>query len=208
MIGHWVDNPQCDRHPAEAAQIYVQIRNAFPQAKIIGPNLSIGGGSLYTPVDFVSQWRTEVYNLTGQYPDVAGYGLHRYHPQPQETLNRLSGFYSAMQEWGEGNKELWLTEFGFCEEWESNGVGGPNYDHIEALVELVNDLESPQYDFVDRYAYYTTRQRQIVKPGQPTPTPASWEICLDGPPDLYLRYSTTLSERGEAYKDVGLAGDN
>ena len=185
------NNPQCDKHPDEAAQIYVQIRNAFPNAQIVGPNLSESG--LYSAIDYVELWRTEVLNLTGQYPNVVGYGVHSYRLNHNSTLNFLNDFYQAMQTWGEGEKELWLTEFGFCKEW------GPT--HVDELAELVNDMESSTYDFVTRYAYYTTRQKEVIPPGDPTPTPATWEICNS---DLYERFTFDLSERGEVYQSVGL----
>lgn len=174
------NNPQCDKHPDEAAQIYVQIRTAFPDAKIVGPNLSEGGG--YSAINYVNLWREEVLELTGQYPELAGYGVHSYRGNHADTLDFLSIFYQAMQSWGDGDKELWLTEFGYCEEF---GVG-----HEQQIAELVNSLESTEYDFVSRYAYYTTRQKRVIEPGDPTPTPASWEICNS---DLYERFTFDLS---------------
>jgi hypothetical protein len=188
-------NPQCDKHPDEAAQIYVDIRNAFPNAKIVGPNLSEGGG--YSAINYVELWRQEVFNLTGDYPDLAGYGVHIYRLNHNSALNFLNDFHQAMQTWGDGDKELWLTEFGFCNEW------GPT--HTDEFRSLVEDLESSAYDFVTRYAYYTTRQKDVIAPGDPTPTPASWEICNS---DLYERYTFDLSIRGEVYQSVGLQNND
>jgi hypothetical protein len=186
-------NPQCDKHPDEAAQIYVHIRDAFPNAKIVGPNLSEDG--LYSAIEYVELWRAEVLNLTGDYPDVSGYGIHSYRLNHNSTLNSLNDFHQAMQAWGEGAKELWLMEFGFCGLWGET--------HADEFEMLVDELESVDYDFVTRYAYYTTRQRDVIDPGDPTPTLTTWEIC-DGTADLYELYTFDLSVRGEVYQRVGL----
>lgn len=49
--------------------------------------------------------------IYGEYPDVTGYGIHPYSTIPNENLAFIANFYTRMVYWGEGNKELWVTEF-------------------------------------------------------------------------------------------------
>jgi hypothetical protein len=187
---------QCTMSVDEAAQYYLMVRNALPNARLIGPQLihrNPGGDFTW----YAAAWRERVRELTGSYPDVEGYGVHiyPYYSGSGTATQVLTSWCNALNAWGEvGEKELWVTEFGV-----HNFDGSP--DQVRAQVrQMVDVFENGVGNCaVARYAYFTDR-RSGVDTANPTPT------VEPVPPDyfdLYWRNSWLLSYTGQAYREVG-----
>ncbi len=196
---------QWNRRVDHAAERYITLRAAFPNAKLIGPNLAYSNPDPERMMSrFVADWREKVHDLDNSYPVVAGYALHFY-TDTNNAKAQLTDFCARMAEWGETDKEIWVTEFGFGNEW------GIDKADVKTAVHALADLFArgtglPPGCRVARYAYYTTRQRlPVLLPGTPTPpvgpTRTTWEIAYT---DLYCRHFTTLTWTGEAYRDFGM----
>ena len=187
---------QCTMSVDEAAQFYVTVRNALPNARLIGPQtIARSPAGSYTA--WTAEWRNRVRDLTGSYPDVAGYGIHVYpHYEGSGTPQEVLGSWcSALQSWGEiGQKELWVTEFGI-----HNFDGTPEQVRA-AVLDGINLFETGIGACqVARYAYFTERWVP-VDPANPTPTIAPGGRAYF---DLYWRNSYQLSYTGQAYRDAG-----
>ena len=170
-----------------AAVWYIEVRAAFPNAKFIGPHTyHQDPNSHLRAMEYVDDWRDIVHNLTGSYPDVAGYGIHLFADNKDINLDYLDDYYDMMLDWGEGNKELWITEFSYC-------LGSPG-EAAQELTETVNDLESSPYDYVSRYAYWQDMANPLAEDDPMDPT-----VCTEPLFDDY----TTLSATGTAYSQVG-----
>ena len=187
---------QCTMSVDQAAQFYITVRSALPNARLIGPHTiarSVSGSF----TEFTAAWREKVRELTGSYPAVAGYGLHIYpHYEGSGTPQQvLASWCSALQAWGEiGQKELWVTEFGI------HNFDGTAEQVRAAVLDGVNLFENGIGACqVARYAYFTERWAP-VDAANPTPT-----IAPGGLPyfDLYWRNSYQLSYTGQAYRDAG-----
>ena len=198
-----------------AADFYIQSRAAYPNAKFIGPHTYHGNNTAHQQaMNWVIQWREAVRNHplgNGQYPDVTGYGIHPYHTDRDQNLFYVDDYYAHMINWGEGDKELWVTEFTYC-----------NAANIaEDIQYTVNEFENRPY--VDRYAYWVDYRVTPVPSPTPTPTatpganedsinttsptvPLGW--CIDPGRTISLfdpavpGYNT-LTAAGEAYRQVG-----
>lgn len=188
----WLNEPEtglADGCPvmqsASAAAVwYVEIRAAFPNIKFIGPHTYHQNlGSHLRTMEYVTDWRDIVHDLTGSYPDVAGYGIHLFTDNKDTNLAYLDEYYDMMLDWGEGNKELWITEFSYC------GLNAPLN-----LQNTVNDLESELYDHVTRYAYWQDMDDPLAEDDPMDPT-----VCTVPLFDDYI----TLSATGTAYSQVG-----
>ena len=185
---------QCTHTIAEAVDYYLMVRNALPQAKLIGPQ-TIGSTNLNFAA-WTSAWRDAVHQRTGSYPDVAGYGFHVY----PHFLNGAATTRQVMQTWCDGlaswgdlgSKEIWVTEFGV-----HNFDGSPAQVQNQ-LTNMVDLFENGMGECqINRYAYFTDRRAGIE--GAPTPT-----IEPGGPEyfDLYWRNSWELSYVGQAYANA------
>lgn len=204
--------------PVLAAGFYIEMRQTYPYAKFIGPHTYHGSDPAHqNAVNWVIQWRQEVYDypnstrpggIYGEYPDVAGYGIHPYHTDRNENIGYVEDFYNQMVSWGEGEKELWVTEFTYC--------------NVQTLTQdiqyTVNALETRTY--IDRYAYWQDRKMTPTPTPIPSLTPGfddtfddtsqpsvplGW--CIDSGRSITLFDPdtgwTTLTEAGEAYSEVG-----
>lgn len=170
----------------EAALRYVTLHAALPNARLIGPSPRWR----VAPEAFITLWRNAVYTLTGSYPDVVGYGLHFYTTDVQDVHQDINDFCDAMSDWGESGKELWITEFGV----DQQSLG--ESDVKDTFFQLLETFEhgaflNPGCE-VNRYAYYTTRQRPAFLPGTPTPTvaPPTPGFAIPQYTDLYCHYSS------------------
>lgn len=208
----WVNEPtmpdQCyelnDVHLA--AQHYITTAHYLPDAKIIGPRMFIDSlGQYLIIVDWLSRWRQRVFDLTcGNvvtytnpfpdvpcgYPNITGYALHTYDNTvlPNNgNLKRVDDFYDQMIAWGDGDKELWIDEFGYCKHYGENaGLWTTQY---------VMGLEARP--FVTRYAYWSIRGRVYnVEAEENIP-----EACLNT--HLFEADLVTLTYAGEAYRAAG-----
>ena len=187
---------QCYMSVDEAVDYYLMVRNALPQAKLIGPqtitstNLNWGA--------WTNAWREKVRERTGSYPDVAGYGFHVYpfYNSGIPTQQAMQSWCDSLASWGElGSKEIWVTEFGV-----HNFDGSPQQVQAE-LTEMVNLFENGLGNCeISRYAYFTDRRAPIGE--NPTPT-----IEPGGPNyfDLYWRNSYELSYTGQVYANIANA---
>lgn len=172
-------------NPYAAAQFFIDVRAAFPYAKIIGPHTNHGGDLAHQSAMFwVSQWRDDVEDITGSYPDVAGYGMHPYHPNPAKNEDYVDAYRDYMIDWEEEDKELWITEFGYC----SDNFGTA----ASKIVNTVNTFET--LDYVTRYAYWVDSFGPLAVEEGLVP-----EVCTI---PLYEGY-TILTETGTAYSSVG-----
>jgi hypothetical protein len=154
----WVRAPDDCEGPMttqEVAQVYMAIREAFPQAKLIGPNIYYKSFSSATedPPGKLADWRDAVYTLTEAYPDVTGYAIHTYTGDPGQDLDLVADLHTFLADWQEDDGraepyELWVTEFGYC--------GDPS-DQVAAdnIAQTVNELEALSH--VNRYAYHANR---------------------------------------------------
>jgi hypothetical protein len=150
--------PDCDPLTTEeAAQTFLDIREAFPDAKLIGPNIHHNSYDDELPPIELHEWRNKVHEITqGTYPDVAGYAIHTYTGNPLQNLRYIDRLQADLITWQqqEGRTEpfeLWVTEFGYC------GKYGDPSDGIAAqdISDTVDELEVR--DYVTRYAYYANR---------------------------------------------------
>lgn len=167
-----------------AAAWYLEVRAAFPNAKFIGPHTYHFDDYTHNrALAWVAAWRTAVYNLSNphQYPDVAGYGMHPFTNNRIRNLAYVEAYHNLMLSWGEGNKELWISEFSYC------------YSQApENLALTVNDFEARAY--VTRYAYW-----QDMNDPQADDNPVTPTVCTE---PLFTNY-TTLSTTGSTYSTVG-----
>jgi hypothetical protein len=119
---------------------------------------------------------------------MAGYGIHPYESDAVPNLIYVDDFYNLMVSWGEGDKELWVTEWGYC--ITQNGAG-------DQVTNTVTGYESRPY--VTRYSYYTNRTPG-PDPNRPQTGPVCWDTDLFDP-NANPPWSA-LSNTGEAYRDV------
>ncbi|MCL4871721.1 MAG: glycoside hydrolase family protein [Anaerolineae bacterium] len=195
--------------PQAAADFYIAARAGLPYAKFIGPHTYHGNPAAHNrAMNWMREWRDKVRdhpNGNGQYPDVTGYGIHPYSTDPLENMTFVDNFYNQMVDWGEGEKELWVTEFAYCDE-----------DSLTAdITYTVNAFETRTY--VDRYAYWVD--------WRPTPTPAPILTVTPGANDnddsesplvpmgycvelentipLFRPGFNTLTTAGETYRHLG-----
>lgn len=99
---------QCDRTPRQVAFLYLQLREMFPNAELIGPQVS--------HLDWDNNWAwlrafyNEITNMGLPMPDKMG--LHAYsqtNPDDmiQSALNLAANYY-------EQSPKIWITEYGSC----------------------------------------------------------------------------------------------
>ncbi len=194
----------------DTALEYVKIKYLLPKAKLIGPHISHEDDG-----EWISLWRQAVYDLTCDpnnpppypvpcgYPDVAGYGFHHYNGS-EEAEDKLEDFCNYMKDWGELDKELWITEFGFGNFWPN-----PPTRSTQEVIEIVEVWENgfdtgSGHCEVNRYAYFNNRDKDqpIVGPGTPEPPPET----PDWYTDLYCRQTYDFSHTGEGYNVAGNLG--
>ena len=196
--------------PEAAADFYIEARNHLPYAKFIGPHTYHANlGAHLRAMAWVSEWRQKVKDHpqgNGQYPDVTGYGIHPYSTNKDNNLLYVANYYNQMVAWGEGDKELWVTEFAYCDTNEN--------DLKVNITETVYAFETRAY--VDRYAYWVDWRPTPIPPPL-TPTPGandSDEAILEGPLaycvhpaentiPLFAPGFNTLSPAGETYRHLG-----
>ena len=167
------DRPdQCNKTPAQLAALWVQFRVLCPYCRMIVLNVSRCDNTTY-----YSQWREAVRSLTGSYPVVTGYGCHSY-----DTRAGILAQVQAMRNWmvstGEGDKQLWITEFARTWQW-----GGSQLS-VADLQAVINQFEA--WPWLSRYAAYPPR------------------YCTTGvcPNALFVGSSTTnLTNQGVVYKN-------
>ena len=180
----WDDGCPPMRDPEVAAEWYIIARATFPDAKFIGPHTYHFDGATHArALAWVTAWRDYVYDLSNphQYPDVTGYGIHLYTNIKDLNLQYLDDYHNMMLNWGEGNKELWISEFSYC------------YSQApEKLSLTVSAFESLAH--VTRYAYWQDLSDPLADDNPRTPT-----VCTE---TLFTDY-TTLSPTGVTYSTVG-----
>jgi hypothetical protein len=147
------EDPPRPKTTQEVAEAYVAIRDAFPQAKLIGPNIHHNSYDPGNPPGRLAEWRDAVYTLTEAYPDVTGYAIHTYTGDPEQNRDLIVELHSFLADWQEVDGrtepyELWITEFGYCGDPSDQGAA-------DNIAQTVNDLEALGY--VNRYAYYANR---------------------------------------------------
>jgi hypothetical protein len=200
-----------------ATEVYADVVALFPNAKLIGPNFAYeaygpAGGEI---TSFLEAWRTRV--ITMGLPLPHGYGIHLY-PSPTNLPadEWTQAYCDKLYEWGELDKELWVTEYGWSNDWV---LGETDEERQEFMYTRVAD----EFGFlrtgldggtptpgaepscqITRYAWYTTRVKPFIDPtptpnltATPTPTPGV------GYTDLYWYYMLTRSYTGNAYVDFG-----
>ncbi|MCL4870856.1 MAG: glycoside hydrolase family protein [Anaerolineae bacterium] len=168
-----------------AANFYIEVRLAYPYAKFIGPHTYHGSPEAHAQaMNWVNEWREAVKNHplgNNQYPDVAGYGIHPYSTNKNQNEFFVDDYYGQMIAWGEGNKELWVTEFTYC-----------NLSTMaDDLEYTVNAFETRTY--VDRYAYWVD--------WRPTPTPTPTPTPIGTPTST----ATPGANDGDSENDTPLA---
>jgi hypothetical protein len=189
-----------------STQIYAKIVAAYPNAKLIGPNTSYSSFGYGSPTGFLEAWRTRV--ITMGLPLPHGYGIHLYLLDPVSEWTQA--YCDKLYEWGELDKELWVTEFGWSNDW----VLGTNEATRQADM---NTRVANQFGFfetgltagtptpgaepncqITRYAWYISRRFGLTPTPGPTPEAPPW-----GYTDLYWYWSLTRSYAGNAYVDFG-----
>ena len=184
-----------------AADFYVETVQKFPRAKLIVGNIYLKSDD--KNITWLNDWHKEVaqkcipdmYSVCRQNPfsNVAGYGIHYYGWDNAEIRDTVRDFRRMMKDWGEDDKELWITELGFA--LYNNSAKTKN---LNARVQLKNTLSFLDHDFidnkrsVDRYAYYTNAAPWTNKGFAPASTlfslPAPVYICS---PKLDLSFTKT-----------------
>jgi hypothetical protein len=183
---------QCGGHIGNnleiAVDLYEDVLYYYPNAKLIGPNISFqpyGPNNSYA--GYLEAWRNEVLSRPGppRLPD--GYGIHLYSSPGGITAEQVAqAFCDKLFEWGELDKELWVTEFRWANDWVNPTWPAPTQEAFIAT------QVSNQFGFFDnglqvgtpsasetckitRYSWYTNRLGPVILPGTPTPiaTPVS-----------------------------------
>lgn len=165
----WPDTPDASFDPIDitkaAAAEYIHIRTILPNARLIGPQMhyfSIGNPNDQPARNRLNAFRNHVYDLTGEYPDLDGYGIHVYADTVEENVAHVRDTYRKLIEhWEEeeGRKiEYWVTEFAYC----SNDP-----DAVQKIYQTVTEFELR--DYVTRYAYFTNRASPYRYFTAPTP---------------------------------------
>lgn len=122
--------------PAEAAKRYLQLRQAFPQAKLV-----VGGISIWA-IGWLQSFYAAVQQQDGRAPTPAAIAVHSYIEDwitVNEALRRLNEIHDFVQ------RPIWVTEFGACD-----GTANTMY-------QLVNFFENTTW--VERYSAFTNRQQ-------------------------------------------------
>jgi hypothetical protein len=192
-----------------STEIYSDVVAKYPNAKLIGPHTTYELHDDQTITGFLDAWRTRV--ITMGLPLPHGYGIHLY-PKPNEiTASEWTQAYcDKLYEWGELDKELWVTEFGWSNDWVL-GTSTPErqtYMNTRIAEEfgffqtgLTAGTPTPGAEpncQITRYAWYTNRIRIGL-----TPTPGVTPQGPVGYTDLYWYWSLTRSFTGNAYVDFG-----
>jgi len=124
--------PQCNITPAYGAQLYNWVKATIPNVKLIGVQVSHGDG--IRGFKWLREWRNEVLNTSGAYPDMWRYTIHEYNDDPRPQVEAL---LSLQAEWGI-DTPLWVTEFGTCKP--------------DVMRDMVQYYEG--HDMIERYAVY------------------------------------------------------
>jgi hypothetical protein len=144
-----------------------------------------------------------------------GYAIHLYpDPADQYTARQwVQAYCEKLYEWGELDKELWVTEFGWSNDWVL-GVNDATRqaDMYTRIPNLFGFLETgltagtptpgagPNCQ-ITRYAWYTNRKGPVPAPN--TPTPAATPVSGVGYTFLYWYFTLTRSYTGNAYVEFG-----
>ncbi len=191
----------------ESTEEYADLVTKYPNAKLIGPNPT--WGMLYDGIEitsFLDAWMTRV--ITMGLPLPHGYGLHLY-PKPNSPWSAeewTQAYCELLEDYDELDKEFWVTEFGWSNDWVSPNDPVPtqqatiseNIDDQFSFFETGLITDEDQECKITRYAWYTNRIRIGL-----TPTP---NVTPEGPvgyTDLYWYWSLTRSYTGNAYVDFG-----
>lgn len=92
--------PQSNLTALRAAELYLELREELPCAKLIGPQVSDIG------LSWLVDWRESVYVLSGEYPTIYAYSMHA------DSIEDLDALCGLIISWGEVCEGLWITEFG------------------------------------------------------------------------------------------------
>jgi hypothetical protein len=192
-----------------ATEIYSDLVTKYPKAKLIGPNLTYQLHNDQTITGFLDEWRTRV--ITMGLPLPHGYGIHLYPKPLQITASEWTQAYcDKLYEWDELDKELWVTEFGWSNDWVLGTSTPERQDYMYTRIPeefgffetgLTAGTPTPGAEpncKITRYAWYTNRLRIGL-----TVTP---DVTPEGPVGytyLYWYWSLTRSYTGNAYVDFG-----
>lgn len=150
-----------------AADFYIRTRQQLPQARLVGPHSAYDDNIKGHTFTWLHDWREAVrsktcahpeYGLPCGYPQNVAYGAHLFGESAANNLRLVDELHAQLIQWGEGYKQVWVTEFTFC----YDVVG-----HDQELETTVMGFEVLPY--VGRYAFYTNR----IGPNDWTPPPSS-----------------------------------
>lgn len=193
-----------------ATEVYSKVVELYPHAKLIGPNITF---QRYEDsiTGFLDLWIARV--LDKGLPLPYGYGIHLYpSPTSNDTAEEWTQAYcELLEEYDELDKELWVTEFGWSNDWVIET------DPIPTQQATINENIEEQFGFfetglttdqeqdcqITRYAWFTNRNKhtEYIPPGIPTPTETPTSSV--GYTDLYWYWSLTRSYTGNAYVGFG-----
>jgi hypothetical protein len=193
-----------------ATEIYSDLVSKYPHAKLIGPNTTFEYHDDDTITGFLDAWMTRV--ITMGLPLPHGYGIHLYpSPTSDSAEDWTQAYCELLEEYDELDKELWVTEFGWSNDWVFET------DPIPTQQATINEAIEDQFGFfetgletdeeqeckITRYAWFTNRNKntEVLDPG--TPTPVSTPVSPVGYTDLYWWWTLTRSYTGNAYVDFG-----
>lgn len=112
----WLNEPndgnQAAMSPQEAVQFYLMTRDAMPNARLIGPNMSFYNEQKW--VSDASWMRLFVQELHAQgiTPEFAGMAVHNYEQEPTEHIRLHHAWVTLLAQLGFDHLPLWVTEWG------------------------------------------------------------------------------------------------
>lgn len=172
--------PQCNRTEQQAAAIFRQFQTICPRCQMIAMHIS--GADL----GWTGRWREAYRQMYGEYPVVAGYGLHLYGSRAS-IMSRAVQFHNLMVSWGEGHKRLDIGEFGGC--WAAYQTQLSPAD-LQALIDF--------FESDTRFTSYSFYPIRWAKPGDPLP-PGNCPALLNASGNLTSIGSVYANYQPSAY---------
>jgi len=157
-IHFWPSGPSVSQYTAWYRALYETIKNESPKAIIVAPGVTnVGGcgGSQMWPgggPGFIRDFYIELIKLGAERPDVIS--IHPYcdipliHEQYKNNWDDIAGIHNLLKKMGDGDKKIWLTEFGWKAGTDDEQKTAGDYMR-KSILSLINN-----YPYVDLYTYF------------------------------------------------------
>ncbi len=177
----WRPSPDPSRYVELLRQSYAAVKAANPNARVALGGLSPGSGNGQVNTMSAASFLESVYRNGGKnYFDAVAFHPYNDGVSPDLYLeDYVNSVHDVMTEYGDGSKNIWVTEIGWFAGAPPNGLSQADQaDYLSRASTILYNLE-----FVDHFYWYNLKD--YADPTMPvTPSPAS--ACgpaIDNPVD-------------------------